>query len=199
MISQARYGRVLLFFLACLLVGCGSSPTLHYYTLSADAPASGGAGDSAGLRIAVGPITLPEVVDRPQLVIRTGANQVTLIEEHRWAESLKSQIPRVIAENLGRLLGTVQIWAYPQLPSGPMDYRVSINIQRFESVPGQTVNIDALWSIQQPSHSDENSKIGWSAVQQPVGGQGYNTLATAHSRALAVISGEIAKAIHSSP
>ncbi len=146
---------------------------------------------------AVGPISLPEVVDRPQLVVRSGPNKVTLIDEHRWAESLKGEIPRVIAENLSRLLATGQVWAYPQNVTGPFDYRVLVDIQRFESTPGQIAAIDALWTIQRPSKEGVVLKSGRSTVQQPIAGQEYDALVSAHSRALAAISGEIAEAIRS--
>ena len=182
-----------------MLSGCASSPPVHFYQLSAEAAADGSGPATVGeeLRIAVGPISLPEVVDRPQLVVRSGPNQVTMIDEHRWVESLKGKIPRVIAENLGRLLATGQVWAYPQNATGSFDYRVLVDIQRFESTPGQMAAIDALWTIQRPSKEGTVSKTGRSTVQQPIAGQGYDALVSAHSRALAAISREIAEAIRS--
>ena len=180
-----------------MLSGCASSPPVHFYQLSAEAAADGSGPATVGteLRIAVGPISLPEVVDRPQFVVRSGPNNVTLIDEHRWAESLKGEIPRVIADNLSRLLATGQVWAYPQNATGSFDYRVLVDIQRFESTPGQMAAIDALWTIQRPSKEGTVSKTGRSSVQQPMAGQGYDALVSAHSRALAAISGEIAEAI----
>ena len=180
-----------------MLSGCAGSPPVYLYTLSAEATA--GAADPAivgkELRIAVGPISLPEVVDRPQLVVRSGPNQVTLIDQHRWAGSLKAEIPRVIAGNLSRLLATGQVWAYPQNATGPFDYRVLVDIQRFESTPGQIAAIDALWTIQHPSKEGVVSKTGRSTVQQPIAGKGYDSLVAAHSGALAAISRDIAEAI----
>lgn len=179
-----------------LLVGCGSSPPVHFYTLSVESPTGTGSDmASRQLRISVGPISIPEVIDRPQMVVRSGPNQVNLVEEHRWAESLNSEIPRVIAENLSRLLSTDQVWAYPQHAKGAVDYKVSVDIQRFDSTPGQSVLIEALWSIKRVSQEGDESKVGRSNVQQPVSGQGYEALAEAHSRALAAICGEIADAI----
>ena len=182
-----------------MLSGCASSPPVHFYQLSAEAAAgvAGTATVGTELRIAVGPISLPEVVDRPQLVVRSGPNQVTLIDEHRWAESLKGEIPRVIADNLSRLLATGQVWAYPQNVSGLFDYRVLVDIQRFESIPGQMAVIDALWTIQRPSKEGVVSKTGRSSVQQPMAEKGYDALVAAHSRGLAEISREISEAIRS--
>ena len=166
-------GLAVLPLLIGMLSGCASSPPVHFYTLSAEAAAGAAGPATVGteLRIAVGPISLPEVVDRPQIVVRSGPNKVTLIDEHRWAESLKGEIPRVIAENLSRLLATGQVWAYPQNISGSFDYRVLVDIQRFESTPGQMAAIDALWTIQQPSKEGVVSKTGRSTVQQPIGGR----------------------------
>ena len=67
--------------LIVMLSGCAGSPPVHFYQLSPEATAGavGSATVGTELRIAVGPISLPEVVDRPQLVVRSGPNQVTLI------------------------------------------------------------------------------------------------------------------------
>ncbi len=179
-----------------LLSGCGSSPPVYFYTLSVESAAATGSDMVRHtLRIAVGPVSIPEVIDRPQMVVRSGPHQVTLLEEHRWAESLNSEIPRVIAENLSRLLSTDHVWTSPQYIKGAADYKVSVDIQRFDSMPGQSVAIEALWRIRRVSGEGDESTVGRSNVQQPVSGQEYEALAEAHSRALAVISSEIADAI----
>lgn len=193
---MARTVRMTLFaIVAGLIAGCGSSPPVQFYTLSAEASAGADRATTPALRIAVGPVSLPDVVDRPQIVVRSGPNQVMLVDEHRWAESLKTEIPRVIAEDLGRLLSTGQVWAYPQQVPSAVDYRVLVDIQHFESTPGQTASIDALWTIQRHTPQGVEVKTGRSSLQQPVGGQGYDALAAAHSRALASIAREIADVI----
>lgn len=177
------------------LAGCGSSPPVHFYMLSAETGSRESAPSGGDVRIAVGPASIPEAVDRPQFVLQNGRNRVTFIEEHRWAESLKNQISRVIADNLGSLLATEYVWAYPQTPAGPLDYRVLVDIHRFDSTPGQTVLIDALWSVKRLGQSDASIKVGRSTVQQPVSGQGYEALAEAFSRGLAAISRDIKNVI----
>ena len=179
-----------------MLYACASSPTVQFYTLSAEAqPGSDQVSGDTHLGIVIGPVILPDVLDRPQVVVRTGANQVSLAEEHRWAESLKTSIPRVIGENLGRLLSTGDVWAYPQTATGAVDYRVQVAIQRFESVPGQWAAIDALWTVQRMSNEHSEVKTGRSSSQQPVAGQGYDAIAAAHSQALAAVSRDLANAM----
>src|SRR4029453_19244050 len=58
--------------------GCfGSKPT-RFYMLSTVAPAAATTLESAGASrvIALGPVSIPDYVDRPQIVLRESANQV---------------------------------------------------------------------------------------------------------------------------
>jgi uncharacterized lipoprotein YmbA len=179
------------------LAGCGGSPPIHYYTLSAEAPAESASLGKNSRLITIGPVTLPEVIERPQLVLRTTPNRVTLVEEHQWAEPLKSEIPRVIAENLTRLLGTSQVSVYPQSAGDQAQYRVLVDVQQFESALGGRVSIDAFWTIRHTVQGVASMKTGRSSVEEPAGGSSYEALAAAHSRALVRISRDIADAIRS--
>ena len=178
-----------------LLAGCATTPRENFYTLSAGAPAEGVAerADPIAASVAVGPVSLPEVVDRPQLVVRIAANRVAILEQQRWAGPLKTEIARVIAENLGQLLGTPRASADPENVMGDADYRVLVDVQAFESVPGEQVAIDVLWSIRRRASGD--ARIGRSTVRERTGGAGYDAVAGAHSRALANVSRDIAEAV----
>jgi uncharacterized lipoprotein YmbA len=132
-------------------------------------------------------------------VLRTSANKVTLAEEHQWAEPLKSEIPRVIAENLSRLLGAKQVSVYPQSVGDQAQYHVLVDVQRFESTLGGRVLIDAFWTIRHNSGNGAALKTGRSSVEEMAGGQGYEAIAAAHSRGLVRISRDIADAIRSTP
>ncbi|HSV90667.1 MAG TPA: PqiC family protein [Nitrospiraceae bacterium] len=180
------------------LTGCASSPNESFYTLSAGVPVNGttpASGESA-YSIAVGPITLPEVVDRPQIVLRASPNEVIIVELHRWAEPLRSEIPRIIADNLTADLNVKRVAAYPQSAGDNADYRVLVDIQRFDSTMGESVTIDALWTVKRVS--DGALRTGRSMARESTGGGTYEAVVAAHSRALATISHEIAEAIRSS-
>ncbi len=172
--------------------GCARSPVVTFYTMSALAPETSPAtADSRG--IAVGPVTVPDLVDRPQLVTRISANKVNILESHRWAEPLKSEIPRLLAENLTRLMRPVRVSTYDQSASRTADYRVVVDIQRFESVPGEGVTIEALWSVRRGAKGVVEK--GHSLAREPADGTGYETLVAAHGRALATISKDMARAL----
>ena len=173
------------------LAGCASSPPTRFYTLSApEQPAA-----AAVYSVTVGPVTVPEIVDRPQFVLRTSANEVTITEQTRWAESLQSEIPRVIAANLAQALGDAHVSAYPQGTGSEADYRVVVDIQRFDSAPGDAATVEALWAVSPGIGKSGAVRSGRSKVREPVQGMEYDALVAAHSRALASISRDIAEAI----
>jgi len=177
--------------LATLLTGCASTKPSQFYTLSPSAITSGAT--SASTSISVGPVSVPAVVDRPQIVVRTGTNQVLIAEFDRWASPLKGDIARVVAENLVSMLGTPQVTVFPQSTSAEASYRAGINILRFESEPGRAATLDALWTVS--SRKDGQSRSGRTTITEPTQGGGYAELVAAHSRALGRLSGDIAAAI----
>lgn len=180
----------ILIALACMVAACASSPTPRYYTL-APVAADNAPKATASYRVAVGPVTLPELVDRPHLVLRSGANQVIIAEHHRWAEPLRHELPRVIAANLARELGAWVGDARESTSQGA-DYRVAIDVRRFDSTLGESVTIEALWVIR--GNSGATPYRGHSLVREPAR-DGYDGLVAAHDRALAAMSREIASAL----
>ena len=187
--------RVVLIVAVCLagaLAGCSRSPRVTFYTLEPGAKVEAAAA-TALPAVSVGPVTLPEVVDRPQLVVRAAANRVEILETHRWAEPLKSGIPRLIAENLRRLLRSDRVSSYPQHAGTDADYRVLVDVQRFESSPGEAVTVEAVWSLRRAAGGAP--KTGRSLVREPVDAVGYDPIVAAYGRALLAVSRDLAGAI----
>jgi uncharacterized lipoprotein YmbA len=173
------------------LTACGASPTERFYTLTAEASAP--VAGTSTLAIAVGPVNVPAAVDQPQMVAQIGPNQVALHEYHRWAGPLKGEIARVIAANLAQELGTPRVWSWPQTTFPSPDLQVLVDVQRFDSVLGEAVIVEALWTIR-PAGGGVVA-TGRSFVRQATAGDGFEALAAAHSRALARVSRDIAAAI----
>ena len=169
--------------------GC-ASPASRFYTLSAT---STPAGASSDVSIAVGPVSVPAIVDRPEIVVTTSPNQVRLEEFNRWASPLQNSIARVVAENLVALLGAPRVMLSSQSLSAEADYRAAIEIQSFESAPGQGATLDAVWTVSRAK--DGKSQTGRTTVREVTQGNGYDALAAAHSRALARLSQSIADAV----
>lgn len=172
--------------------GCSRSPRANFYILEPTAKAELAFPAQNAPTVAIAPITLPEIVDRPQLVVRVNGFRMDILEMHRWAEPLKSGIPRLLAENLSRLLGSAQVSTYSQNVAIEADYRIFVDIRRFEST-ADSVTVDAFWTIRRST--PDAPKTGRSQVHEPRGGEGYEAIVAAYSRALAAVSSDIARAI----
>lgn len=174
---------------AVAAAACASAPS-RFYTLDSTATAT--AAPRASYAIAVGPVSVPPAVDRPEFVVQVAPNRVELDEFNRWAAPLGDGIARTVAGDLSVLLGTTRVAAAPLANFDPA-YRVTIDIQRFDSVPGQNVLVEAIWAVHPTAGG--KTKTGQTIAREAVEGETYDALAAAHSRALARVSGDIAAAI----
>jgi uncharacterized lipoprotein YmbA len=175
--------------LAAAAAGCASTAA-RFYTLESTATADGTA--AAHYAILVGPVSLPQSVDRPQFVVQVAPNRVDIDEFHRWAAPLNDGIARAIAGDLGILLGTPDVAVGPLANFDP-DYRVTINVERFESVQGESAAVGAVWVVRKTAGGEARS--GRTIAREVVQDKGFEALAAAYSRALATVSGDIAAAI----
>jgi uncharacterized protein len=176
-------------FIVVAATGCSTSPS-RFYSLASTATADGTPATSA--TVMVGPVTIPASVDQPEFVVQVAPNRVEVNEFNRWVSPLGDGIARTVAGDLVVLLGTQEV-ASAQLADFTPDYRVTIDVQRFDSVQGQQATLEAVWTVRKSAGGEIRS--GRTVAREPVQGQGFNALAAAHSQALAKMSGEIAAAI----
>jgi len=176
---------------AALTAGCASSRISQFYTLSPSAisPAT----QKAGYGLSVGPVSIPAVVDRPQIVLQKGPNQVYISEFDRWAAPLTQEIARIMAENLAGKLGVSQVTLFPQMAAEDSSYRVVIDILRFDSTLNHSAILDARWTVTSPEgNKTQNGRI---KITETVQGGGMADLVAAHSLALEKLSQTIAQGI----
>lgn len=172
-----------------LLAGCGRSPAVTFYRLTPVPQSEVSTLIPAAASVAIASVTLPELVNRPQLVLSDGGARVAILETERWAEPLKSAIPRLLAENISGLIGSASAASYPQNAANNADYRLFVDIQRFEATE-KAVAVDAFWTVR--SRQEGKPITGRVKILEPRASQGYDQLVQAYSRALAALSREIA-------
>jgi len=177
--------------MAVVVLGCASSTPSRFYTLSSTSTPA--LVPQANCSVSVGPISLPSFVNRPQIVIRTGPNQVSIGEFDRWASPLKDDIGRVVVENLISMLGTTQVTLLSRPAATDASYRVTIDVLCFDSELGKAAALDALWTVS--SKQDGQSRRGRVTLTEATQGADYAALVAAHSRALGKLSAEIADTI----
>jgi uncharacterized lipoprotein YmbA len=175
------------------LAGCAANtPRTHYYTLDAVARSSNSAAGSTAatstVRVSVWQVNIPEVVDRSQLVVRSAPNRVEIADFHRWAEPLRLGVARVVADDIAARLGDGFTVVSGQPGGLKPDVRVSLDVQKFEAVPGEGVTVEALWTVR-PATGE--ARTGRSLAEERAPGQDYAAIAAAFSRALARIADDV--------
>ena len=181
-----------LVLLVSLLCACGTSPPTQFYTLDAASGTPAATSASPAYSAVIGPVSVPDIVDRPQLVLRTGANQVEVVEVARWAEPLRDAIPRVVAAGVQKRVPNARITALTPTLAAAADYRVAIAFERLEAAPGDSVNVEAVWTIA----LKDTSRTGRTVAREPCG-RAYADIAAAYSRALDRVSADVAAALSS--
>ncbi len=176
---------------AAAATSCGISASSRFYTLDSTAVANGAR--PVQIAVMVGPVSVPAAVDQPEFVVQVASNRVEVEEFDRWAAPLEDCIARAVAGDLSVLLATPNVTAGPLAGFSPA-YRVTIDVQRFESVKGEAALVDAVWVVRSASG---NTRSGRTVAREAVQGDSFEAFAAAHSRALAIVSSEIATAIRS--
>jgi uncharacterized lipoprotein YmbA len=140
--------------LILLLTGCGSTPTQNFYVLSAgQGPDPSGETPSLG----VGPISVPEYLNRNTLVYRRDGNQLQIARYERWAEPLEEGIARVLRLNLARLLNTEDIRPFPWHPDRAPDFGIKVTLLALDA-DEYGAELEAEWLIHRPATSEAVSR-----------------------------------------
>ena len=182
-----------------LAAGClGRSPRPEFYNLTATAVGETPVASRPELGLAVGALELPRYLDRPEILTRDGPNRLVPAPAQRWGGSLRSEVQRVLADDLVALLGTTRVAVYPVEPRFPTAWRVLVDVRAFEGVPGESVLLRARWIVASASDGQAVA-IGESAIERTPASVSWSDYAAAHSEALGVLAREIAERIAGLP
>lgn len=176
--------------ITAFLTACATPPPTRFYTLTATAAP---AATPSALVVAVGPVTVPATVDRPEIVVSAGRNELIPADFHRWASPLQDNFSRVIAEDLGLMLGSPRVGRFPPPLGVDADYRVFVDVRSFNSTLGEAAAIDAMWTVRRMK--DKKTLSGRTVARESTADGSYQALAAAHSQAAAKMSRDIADAI----
>jgi len=176
-----------------LLTGCSTTAPVQYYLLTPSletTPADRARHGFEALEIGIGPVTLPDYLDRPQIASRTSANQLSFADSQRWAEPLAENFSRVLAENISRLLGTDRIRIFPWPRSRSIDWQLVIDIMRFENQANGTAVLEVRWAIRNGA-GEVVLPARRSRFETPVAGPGRADQVAGLSQTVAILCQEI--------
>lgn len=175
------------------MAGCAPTPPPTYFQLEEPANVQL-SGIERGIAVGVGPLNLPAYLDRPHIVTRATEHRLELSDFNRWAEPLKDSMLRVIAVNLSNQLETTRVFALPRrIPVVPIEFKVEINVARFDGRLGGEVVLVARWILLGKEDQLISTKV--SIIREQSAGSDYDALIKAQNKTLQKLSNEIAEAI----
>ncbi|MCK9394642.1 MAG: PqiC family protein [Methylobacter sp.] len=178
-----------------LLSACLSTPPTDFYVLEPlSEPPPLSTATEKKRQIGIGPVSIPALLERKQIVTRLPDNSVKIAEFHQWASPLKDNVAQVLTHNLATLQADDLIRAYPWSAYGTVDYRIIIDIIRFDTHPEKTVNFEARWAIMNEKNHTLVSN-GHSKIEHKLDAPSYPSAVKALSRVLSEFSQELSLAL----
>jgi uncharacterized lipoprotein YmbA len=138
-------------------------------------------------------VAIPAYLDRPAIVVRASGDELRLSEAHHWAESLKDGVSRVVAENLSAMVPTEAVVVFPWRTPWTVQYRITMEILRFDGSLGGPVVLNARWRLLDGAGQELVLKAV--ALEEPVPDATYGAMVSAQSRLLATVSRDMAAEI----
>ncbi len=180
------------------LTGCvgGTSPATQFYVLK-PAPAASEypvLQVPTDLSIGLGPIQLPPMLERPQIVTRIQGHSVVLGEFDRWVGNLKENMARIMARQLMRQLNTSRVALHPWPRHRELDLQVRLDILRFDGTLGGTTELSGTWTLVDGSGMKELRTEAFNMTHATAGPE-YEDLVASMGQTTAELTNQIGAAI----
>ncbi len=182
---------------ALVLNGCVSlsnSPTPRFYMPAAleKSQTAQKFDIASGVIIAVGPIGIPEYLDRPQIVTKNKNGTLNFAQFDRWGEPLDSGLARLVSDDLAVMLPAANFQLFPCNFAIPLDYQVVIDVIGLDSELDKDMAFTAQWSIID-AKSRKLLLTKRSEFSEPINPHNYFGLSKAVGTICAALSREIAE------
>ena len=177
------------------LAGCASSPPSRFYTLASVPPAARApARETPARSLMLGKLTVPSILDRPEMATRITATQLEFSEARRWAAPLDTLVRRTLADDLAARLGDPAV-----LANGAATAVVNVDISEFDADRAGEVTLDARWTVAPRSHEPLPMSAEHARLQVPPTGDDAGDVAATMSQALGMLADRIVAHVASAP
>jgi uncharacterized lipoprotein YmbA len=139
-----------LLVIAAALSGCSvldpRPDSSRYFVLRSQAVAGDGPALD-DLVLGVGPVTIPDYMDRNEMLDLVGRYELSFSATHRWAESLGQQVRRTLQENLDVMLRPDAVVAYPWFEREGVGLQVDVTFDPIRVDDEGTWRGSATWVL----------------------------------------------------
>jgi len=182
---------------ALLTAGCASVPETRFYTLSVRSEPSEikvlPRDSSIPIFIDILPVTVPERLARPQLVVRTKDSgpeaQLFILEQDHWSSPFNYELRDAFASGIANRTGAGNDARATRTPD-QVRYKIAIKLSQFDAIVDDTVKARFSWTITRPA--DARSAACYAAITEPVTG-GVEGVVEGVQRVVARVVEEVSK------
>jgi uncharacterized lipoprotein YmbA len=193
--AQSHLNQFILLCLSLLLSACAATPATNFYVLEAKSPVSIPTGNGKKRLIGIGPLTIPALLERRQIITRKDNNSIEMAEFHQWAAPLKDNILTVLSKDIAAQQANAIVRAYPWSAYGEVEYRIIIDISRFDSQLSKSANLEASWAIMEEVNHTIISN-GETKITQPLTDANYENVVLALDKLLSEFAQQLSVQLH---
>jgi hypothetical protein len=141
--------------------------------------------------IAINRPSIPSYMDRLQLITRKDG-QLMMSSSHLWAESLDAGISRVMASNLSRLTGSMNIQPVESFTTLDYTELLELRITEFEPDTKNQMILQGTWKIQPVTGKESSSHFFRLIIPAPIGKPSMTDLVSSMNQELESLARQIA-------
>jgi uncharacterized lipoprotein YmbA len=175
------------------LGACAASRPDHFYILSVQ-PQGTNETRTAPIVQATLKVTLPSLVDRPEMVLNTSADGVTVLEHERWGAPLADLITQTLARDLERRRGDILVASGSTDHSGGAAVKIVVDVVQMAVHRGERASIETHWRIID-SRTGANT-VGGETFGAPLASENSAAFAQALSECLGLLADRLVGQMH---
>lgn len=145
--------------------------------------------------VGLGPIEIPNYLQRPELIVRESATEIRPSSFDRWSEPLDKGIARVLAQNLSSALGVDRVTLFPWYSNQEPSYQVRIDFISFEPLASREARVVARWDARRLGDAANARVQRESVITQAIASDDGAASVAALSKALGELARDMASAV----
>lgn len=188
-----------IFFRSCLLgsllflTACASTPMRYHALSEGDVPHGLTSSGDVKILVEIAPISLPDRVNRPEIVASEADGRVRVLEFDRWVGDLSNEIELVLDRVLWKRLGAANVYQAPmnEATAGQRNYyRLNVSLSRFDVVLGEGATVDGTWTLRR-LRGERRAMCRFTTIQ-PLAGESAGEIASSLRQAIKVFADAVA-------
>jgi uncharacterized lipoprotein YmbA len=135
-------------------------------------------------------VSLPSLLDRPEMILNTSADGVVVLEHERWAAPLTDLVTQTLARDLERRRADLLVSEGINRAGGPVT-KIAVEVVQMSVRRGESISIETHWRILDPLGGGD--QVGGEVFSSPLRQEDYAAVARGLSECLALLADRLAQ------